>query len=206
MEKMTGWDVQRSRGLNIDVKRPGDPGLLEDIKEDPHTPYLVEARKFLTESREYQWLVGRIRATVVLTRGNREVMENIRRNVIEGLATQNDRIHQDLTTREAVFTLAWSPLAFLKEQQYQRGDNQDIGECITITGAGVDAQATTCAQYMRQTWPITGEETLEAIQMAIAYRNVAQRKCNTLFLSYETGSHCSLMQIKCLMVLYFSLT
>jgi hypothetical protein len=178
--KVMEYDIQGSGGPNIEVKWPGDRALQEDIK-DLNTTY-IEARKFLTQSREYQGLLGRICATVALTRDNRAVMETIRREIIKGLATQDDEVHQDLTTHEAVFTLAWSPLTFLKDQQYHRGESQDIGECITITGAGVDAQATTCAQYMRQTWPITGEETLEAMKITIADRDVSQHKCNALFL------------------------
>jgi hypothetical protein len=183
VQKVMGWDIQRSSRPNIDFGRLGDEELLEDINEDRHTSYLLDTRKFLTKSREYQWLIEKIRATAMLTRDNREVMETIRREIIEGLATQDAGIHQNLTTHEAVFSLAWSPLEFLKDQQYQRGENQDIGECITVTGAGVDAQATTCAQYMRQTWPITGEETLEAMKIAIANSDVSPHKCNTLFLS-----------------------
>jgi hypothetical protein len=68
----------------------------------------------------------------------------------------------------AHYVISWKPLKFLREQSYQKGRKQAIGEIITVTGSAIDAQAMTCAQYMNQTWPLSGVETLGALQAAMA--------------------------------------
>lgn len=40
----------------------------------------------------------------------------------------------------------------------------DISDMITLTGTLTQAQALTCGAYMRQTWPQSGLQTLEAVK------------------------------------------
>jgi len=39
----------------------------------------------------------------------------------------------------------------------------DLGSVITLSGSAIRTQATTCAEYMRQTWPASGVENLNLI-------------------------------------------
>jgi hypothetical protein len=52
------------------------------------------------------------------------------------------------------FEIEWDPLAFIKEQEYREEPGEAIERAITLTGYAKDAQALTCAQYLRQTWPL----------------------------------------------------
>lgn len=163
-EKLDFWNTEGSGTPDFPLEQPKDSILIVKEKEAPDTPLFTETRTFLIESRAYQWLLGRIRTSLILTRREGTTVEFLRNTIIARL---------DLSDlygrfRTATFQISWSPLKFLREQHYQDGGNQAIGEVITVTGSAIDAQAMTCAQYMHQTWPVTGNETLRALQTAIA--------------------------------------
>jgi hypothetical protein len=88
--------------------------------------------------------------------------------------------HEDdhsLYTYSASLEIIWNPISFLIDQQYQGGEDHAIRTVITLTGSGIDAQAITCAQYMQQTWPMTGIETLQALEAAISDSRAHSHKC-----------------------------
>jgi hypothetical protein len=146
-EKLAFWNTEGSGTPDFPVEQPKDSVLIMKEKEAPDTPLFTETRTFLIESRAYQWLLGRIRTSLILTTREGTTVEFIRYTFIA---------HRDLSDLygrfpTATFRISWSPLNFLREQYYQDGKNQAIGEVITVTGSAIDAQAMTCAQYMHQT-------------------------------------------------------
>jgi hypothetical protein len=73
------------------------------------------------------------------------------------------------TEQVASFLVAWDPLKFIDEQGFSRDKGSILDKIITINGSLHEAQALTCAQYMQQTWPATGADTLGAIVSALAW-------------------------------------
>ncbi|ERF69251.1 hypothetical protein EPUS_09068 [Endocarpon pusillum Z07020] len=69
---------------------------------------------------------------------------------------------------------------------------RDLEAVLTLTGSAIDAQAVTCKQYMKQTWPSSGIDTLRAVKKALA-----QAKANSSPSPYEctlsdgSGFECS---------------
>ena len=68
----------------------------------------------------------------------------------------------------ALLTVEWDVLAFMKDQfrdtQYS---NTTLDSVVTICGSVQHAQATTCAEYVKQNWAAHGLEILEALQDAL---------------------------------------
>ncbi|KAK3944432.1 hypothetical protein QBC46DRAFT_404341 [Diplogelasinospora grovesii] len=71
---------------------------------------------------------------VAVVRGDSNVMSDVAREILAGL----------LPVRKDIATV--------------------IADVITLTGSSTDAQALTCEQYLRQTWPATGGHFLRALQ------------------------------------------
>lgn len=53
-------------------------------------------------------------------------------------------------------------------------------EAITLTGSLIDAQALPCIEYLRQTWPLSGEYILRLLQklMDSGYGELSQGVCS----------------------------
>jgi len=68
---------------------------------------------------------------------------------------------------EIEFQNTWNPATFLKEQKHDDSPYDQLGDVIAITETNINTQATICAQFMYQTWPLTGLELLEAVQYSL---------------------------------------
>lgn len=71
---------------------------------------------------------------------------------IEFLLSNADRTLSP-TLHDVDFILDWDPRLFLRVQEYAGNPANILDHVITLTGSLDNAQALTCAQYMRQTWP-----------------------------------------------------
>lgn len=179
-ERVSFWDTEGSGTLAVPVEQLKASVLVESEAEekwDPIVPFFPEARTFLIKSEAYKWLLRRIRTNLTLTARKGTAVEIIRDTILAALYSQTLHRKRSPSAHEAAFEIFWSPLIFLREQQYQDGENQAIGGVITVTGSAIDAQAITCAQYMHQTWPSTGDRTLRALQAAMTDTPSHIHKC-----------------------------
>ncbi len=113
--------------------------------------------------------------------------ENIRREILNGLASGKKEVGYGQGLLQAKFKIPWNLQAFLKEQ-YPDEQNLQLGHIITIVGSGVDAQALTCAGYLSQVWPATGLNTLSALQEAVINGVGKPYKCN-VFRQHSFNRH-----------------
>jgi hypothetical protein len=185
-EKMQLWDTQkpetaRLEGNNLDQPDAND----DDENEDYAITHFPDAWRFLTNGHAYQWLLGKVRTEMLLTKRDGTLAENIRREILKGLAFGKKEHGYGQGFCKAKFEIPWNLPAFLREQ-YPYEQHVQLGSLITIVGSGVDAQALTCAENMRQVWPITGLETLSALQEAITKGPGKSYKCNS-----NSQLHCS---------------
>jgi hypothetical protein len=51
--------------------------------------------------------------------------------------------------------------------ELELNDQNHLHEVVTFTGSPYHAQAASCVDYMKQTWPETGEAMMEAFRQAI---------------------------------------
>ncbi|TVY48628.1 hypothetical protein LOCC1_G003111 [Lachnellula occidentalis] len=169
-EKMSLWYrskpqiSQLSDNLSGYVNKEHEQEEIEDYAIS-HYP---DAWKFLTNGHDYQWLLGRVRTELILTSSVDTLAENIRQEILKGLSSSNtERGHRHIVLK-GKFDIRWNIGEFLKEH-YAGQQYPQIGTLITLVGLGMDAQALTCAEYIRQVWPTTGLETLDALQKALEY-------------------------------------
>jgi hypothetical protein len=160
MEKMQLWS-QIGRSESVGEEISNFPDFDEDYEE-----YVIsnfpEAWKFLTESHAYKWMIGKLKCCILLTEFDGTIMEHIGNEIVQGLTSANRGRGYHTRTCKAFFEISCDLPAFIKDE-FPNETGLQLGSIITITGSNVDAQALTCAEYMRQVWP-TGYEILNALQ------------------------------------------
>lgn len=186
-EKMCLWDEsepqipQLSDSLSSSFSKENEQEEFEDYAIS-HYP---DAWKFLTNGHDYQWLLGRVRTEITLTSRVDTVAENIRQEILRGLTSSRpERGHRHTVAKAKFDIICWDISKFLKEH-YADQEYPQLGTLITLVGLGMDVQALTCAEYMRQVWPTTGLETLDALQKAFGNGHGNRYKCKSDLLSLD---------------------
>ena len=165
-EKMQLWNTAKPDAEKPDGTIFDQLDIAEVDEDDDYViTHFAEAWAFLTNGHAYRWLLGRVRTELLLTERDGTSAETIRREILRGLAYIPKGHGYGQAVSKAKFVICWSLSEFLKEQYPEELDPQ-LGSLITIVGSGDDVQALTCSQYMSQVWPVTGLETLDALQEA----------------------------------------
>lgn len=104
--------------------------------------------------------------------GHHEIFELLLKhlNINQVISTAIDDLkvfHSDEDIMTIVCHMDWEVLACRK---MEAEDLDDISQLVTFTGTSEQAQAATCVDYMRQTWPKTGNIMMHALQQAIVNR------------------------------------
>ncbi|KAL6890930.1 hypothetical protein GGI43DRAFT_430478 [Trichoderma evansii] len=133
--------------------------------EEVNTSNLSAYRELISESPAYDWLLASLRRESLIEVGCSLSMEDIKKELMDSLRLS----HKISKSRPAeVFRVTilvnWNPITFLEEQQYQGSLDEAIEQVITLTGSTRNAQASTTLQYLRQTWPTTGEHVLQLVK------------------------------------------
>ncbi|KAK4161145.1 hypothetical protein QBC43DRAFT_218302 [Cladorrhinum sp. PSN259] len=149
---------------------------LDDLEDDPveldaERHILTEYREMLLDSSAYKWLQSTIRVRSTLQVPERDATityHNIGDQIIKasaaGSPVQFSRKHTQQLCM--IFTIDWDLFAFSREQQYDKPLSLVLAHAITLTGYGNNLLATTCQDYLRQTWPETGSALLSLLQQA----------------------------------------
>ena len=126
-------------------------------------------RQLLQGSNAFSWLLSTIRRDVELTGLEPVAMRSIREAVLGSFHNFRQPVSRWRKPRrvEMRFVVAWDPLAFLAHEGYHEEPQIALGRVICITGSQYIAQALPCREYMRQTWPSTGIQTLDLIEKVV---------------------------------------
>ena len=171
-DKITGWNVD---GIEPPIiPDPVDQEVFPDDSDS--TISYPDALHFLVNSRPFKRLISSIKTSLALTPRDGTLMNNISKRIVEEFSRLS---HKPGTTQQytATFKLVWDPMQFLA-QTYPEDLNQDLAGVIVIVGDAIDAQATTCENYMRQTWPLTGLGTLLGLQRVLSHGPSISYKCS----------------------------
>lgn len=122
-------------------------------------------RDLIIVSPAYRWLLTILRRESLMETECSHSMEDIKQTILSSLKPG----HKISRSRSAeafrtTFLINWDPITFLKEQHYQGSLEEVIDRVITLTGSAKNAQALTILQYLRQTWPTTGEHVLQLVK------------------------------------------
>jgi hypothetical protein len=157
-------DLNRA-SLNVLINK--DPGeeLEEEEQEESAIPELHAYQDFISKSPAYEWLLATLRKEFLLAPAEPNSMEAVRREILHSLPPSH-KVSRKKSPQacKVTFRIKWDPLAFVEEQDYGEEPSEAVKTAITLTGSANDAQALTCGQYLRQTWPLSGEHTIRLLQ------------------------------------------
>lgn len=149
MEKMQLW---RRLGSENTIWEKLDLPDMDEEYEDYAITHFPEPWKFLTESQAYKWLIEKMKCSILLTEIDGTVMEHIGNEISEGLKSVNRGHCYNIGVCKASFAISWDLPEFIK-RKFPDETVLQLGSTITLTGSSLDAQASTCAEYMQQVWP-----------------------------------------------------
>ncbi|RSL81851.1 hypothetical protein CEP52_017103 [Fusarium oligoseptatum] len=140
-------------------------GVAEANNEEVPESWLQAYRDFIPGTEAYQWLVTRLQREFRLVPTEPNTIGSIGGAIMSSLPSAH-KISRRISTQRcsARFELQWDIFHFFQTQEYPGLPDEVLEGIITLTGSSLDAQATTCAQYTHQTWPSTGETTLQLIK------------------------------------------
>ena len=165
-EKIALWGTYNEPDVpTFDTVEP-DPITHDSVELDLPWRY-AEVRLFILESPAYKWLINNIRSTAVLGSRGETVLDAISRNINGQLVNLRSPKCRFSNSVNVDMLMDWDLPTFLEAQQYGTPLHVAVEEAITITGAGTDAQALRCIDYMNQTWPSSGRETVSMLKQAL---------------------------------------
>ena len=167
---------------DVDLLAPGPEIKIEDNTEE--MPQFLVYRDFIFENPAYEWLVACLRREFYLAPAEPNSMEVIREKILSCLlstkTTHSISRKRSPEPYKVTFEVEWDPVAFVKEQEYTGEPGRAIEMAITLTGSAEDAQALTCVQYLRQTWPSTGGHIMQLIKDVVRDRLSHRHRCKFL--------------------------
>lgn len=186
-ERMSLWEEKESLD---EVPSRDDSEGVDPEGLDPHGGYeeaefeeapedlFYSFRELLHDTEAYEWFLTRLQREFRLVSTEPNAIQQIRNQIRSSLPSA-DRISRkkDWQSCGAAFELDWDITEFFKTQRYSNRPDQVLRGVITLTGSCRDAQATTCSQYMRQTWPLTGEEMLQLVEKTLKCEEGHSQQC-----------------------------
>ena len=180
-EKVAAWNPEGAQAP------PMLGPISDDVEDDIHNlgSNYAAAFKILVMSQHFKQLADKIRTALLLTPRDGSVADQINKQILASL-TKSPAVKDSHELSYARFHILWDPAAFLREQNCEDGLYEDLGKVIVIVGTATDAQATTCREYMQQTWPLTGLELLNVLQDLLYHDYGARFNCGqTIPPSYD---------------------
>ena len=141
------------------------PEDLDPVPEDEYSPKLDPYHEALIPSPAYQWFLGNLKRDVHMIPTGPDTMGDIKCEVMSHLkqpVKASRRAPPKLF--RVVLELDWRPSDFFREQEYKEKPKDVVDIAITLTGSSYNAQALRCADYMRQTWPSSGQDTMRLVR------------------------------------------
>jgi hypothetical protein len=148
---------------------------LDDMRTLAHSlPELSVYRELIIASPAYKWLLDGIQKILHLS-PPQDKPAGIGQAILEYLP--KSRWSDSPQRYSLIFTAKWDLRSFLQEQEYSEDLQTALERAITITGSTTDVQATTAAQYMKQTWPSSGHYFLQIMQDFVRTESDSRHTC-----------------------------
>jgi hypothetical protein len=149
--------------------------------EQGNPPGLPEHKIFVKSSESYRWLLSRFWQHGRLSFEDRDTKSEIgsgfreKLRALESLRKMSTR--RPLSKVHAIFLIQWHPANYLEDHGQDRPFPRTLDDILCVTGSWYEAQATTIADYMRQTWPVTGEAVIKLFEQLIPGLHEENRTC-----------------------------
>lgn len=136
----------------------------EDMYEDSDI-WVAAYRDFAPNTEAYTWLLTQLQRDMDSTLQELPAIQLIRDQILSSLPPPH-RVSRSIASEpcSVLFEVDWDILGFFDSQDYSKPPNEALPGVITLTGSSSDAQASNCAQFLKQTWPVTGDMMLYFIR------------------------------------------
>lgn len=156
-DKMAMWDEK----ISVQESAPENSELFQNVTDDDSnmTASLLY-NKMVLESKDYPWLVQRLETELSLERSETNPSGgnvSIRQQIISMLPPSNISKRRRPTQQVVVFQFPSRPIRFL------------ASDPILVTPSSHNLQLTNILAYVKQTWPLFGEELLSFINRAFGH-------------------------------------
>ncbi|KAL7948488.1 hypothetical protein V8C42DRAFT_314623 [Trichoderma barbatum] len=179
MSESSGSDADYSSGTEEDLDDDGEYPL-EDF-----TPY----RKAVTKDPAFNCIIERLGSELDLPTIDSPAIKGISRRILEKILPLQSKSRGHTSRNfKATFSVEWDIFAFVQEQEYCEHAADVIPKVITLTGTFNEVQATTCEEYLCQTWPTMGCHLLHTIQSALRVYDVAYPFRSSSRYTYADGT------------------
>ncbi|KAK0622345.1 hypothetical protein B0T14DRAFT_601131 [Immersiella caudata] len=163
-EKVGLWSLAESTdGGNINKCKERDEEGPEDNEVDNPEYVLSEADmariNFAVNTSSFSWLPKAVQSRSQLTYNTADTVDSIR-NLLSSCLNQY-RGNRALRSQKAVIRMAWDPRLFTEQQGYE--GSHSLFTALAISGSSTKAQLLSCEEFLKQTWPLTGETVMEAL-------------------------------------------
>ncbi|KAJ0425969.1 hypothetical protein BJY00DRAFT_324414 [Aspergillus carlsbadensis] len=160
-------DETASEGNRLPTARVDeeDATPVDDEELARRLPKLGAYRESILAAPAYRWLISDIERQLRLSSSSPSGSETIQREIFQAFPQVRHLSRSSPPRRSKImYKMPWDPIAFCKDQEYSEEAPDALAWAITLTGSTSVAQALTSSQYLRQTWPSSGQDILELIQ------------------------------------------
>lgn len=133
----------------------------------------------IVNSTAWQWLTSRITQKITSYSPRSSIMDAIAQKV-QTTISRSISTEAQLFSHDATFEVEWDPIAFIKEQCYDKSPQEAIAKAITLTGTATEARAVESAQYTKEMWPCSNVYTMSLVQDVVSGRPDAPPSCECL--------------------------
>lgn len=167
-EKTSFWfdrDEQEPTDYN-EATDENEPFEYLDQEGDNEADKVNQYLEVIVRSPAYSWLASTLATEFQLQVVGEDIRMAIRHQIIDALSPAK----RVVTRREAtptvmmVFKISCAIMSFFELQQYGIPPHDALPLVLVLCGSGNNVQATTCADYMAQTWPFYGPALLGLFQ------------------------------------------
>lgn len=167
-EKVSNWFAQDDYDIPLleetIIAFSNEPELGTDDERNQVNRY----REWVTRTSAYSWLLAIMRRELALVTQEENILNSIRNEINRSFPPVSKiSAQRQPDAGTSLFRVNWDLAAFIVEQEYSENNFEAMEEAITLTGSLTDAQALPCIQYLRQTWPLSGEYTFRLLQKLI---------------------------------------
>ncbi|RBR21139.1 hypothetical protein FVER53590_10655 [Fusarium verticillioides] len=168
-ELMALWE-QNENMEQVSVEEGLESLELADMEEEEDgyeeaDIWVAAYRDFASSTEGYSWLLTQLQRDINSALEEPTAIQLIRDQVLSSVPSPH-RISRSVSSESCsvVFELDWDILDFFDSQEYSKSPDQALPWVVTLTGSSSDAQASVCAEFIKQTWPVTGGITLHLIR------------------------------------------
>lgn len=166
-----------STGESVSIEGTWDGSHGSKTDEEIGMSGLLEFRAFLSESPAYRWCLATVHREFLLEPSHPNLMEGIGQGISNYLLSSSSISRKRAGAYQMMFLIDWNPLGFIVEQGYQDAPGRVIEFALTLTGSASNAQALTCAQYLRQTWPESGKQVIQLMKGVVGGAPDTEHSC-----------------------------